>query len=135
MTGGHSCSLLFSQAAEQVGHFDGGDRGIVALVAALAASAIDGLLDRVSGQYSEGHGDTAFEGNCRQSVGSLRRHVVEMRCFSADHGSQGDDPIETFLRGQRLGDQRQLPGTWNFDDLDVIRISARALQRVSSASQ
>ena len=135
MTGGHGCSLLFSQAAEEVGHFDGGDGGVVALIAAFAARAIDGLLDGIRGQYSEGHGYAALEGHCRQPAGSLRRHVVKMRCFSADYGSQGDDCIVTFLPRQRFRYQRQLPGTWNFDDFHVIRISTRALQRVRGAGQ
>jgi hypothetical protein len=135
MTGGHVYLLLFSQPAKQVGHLDSGYRGIVAFVSALAARAIDGLLDGISGKHSERDRHSGFERHCRQPIGRLRGYVVKMRRLTANHGAQSDDCIVAFLRSQRFCHQRKFPGAWYFHNLDVVWIRSRAFQGIGRAGQ
>src|SRR5690348_7420967 len=45
------------ELSREVGHFDGGETGFKAFVAAFEAGAVDGLLDSVTGQHTENDGE------------------------------------------------------------------------------
>jgi hypothetical protein len=50
-----------SDLAQQVGHFNGGEGGVEALVPAFGARAFDGLLQGVGGEHSEDDGLSRLE--------------------------------------------------------------------------
>ena len=62
-----------------------------ALVAALGAGAVDGLLQGIGGQDAERDGDAGFAGRLGQALGGFAGDVVEVRRFAADDGAQADD--------------------------------------------
>ncbi len=102
----------------------------MSLVAALAAGAVNGLLDGVGGQNSESDGNAGLQLHRSQSAGGLIGHMIEVRRFSANYRAQGDDGVVSFERGERFGGDGEFPGSRDLYDFDVFGFRARTLEGV-----
>src|SRR5678815_6152166 len=70
---------------EEVGHLEGGERRIPALVAMLTAGARFGLRHGVTRQDAERDRDVEVSAREREAPRRFARHVVEVRRIAADH--------------------------------------------------
>ena len=70
---------------------------------------VDGLLDRIGGQYAKRDGDARFRLHLRQTTGGMAGDVVEVGRVAANHGAQCDDGVVLLRIRQGLYRDRQFP--------------------------
>src|SRR5579871_6862393 len=123
------------ERTQQIGHFDGGDSGIEAFVAALGSGPVNCLLQGIGGQHAEGHWHTRFRSRMGNSFGCFGGHIIEMRRFPANHGAKTNDSVMAVLLGQFACHQRHFPGTRDLDDIDRLRIAPGTCQCIQRAGE
>ncbi len=99
-------------------HLDGGHRGVVTLVAVLAAGAVERLFQRVGGEHAESDGNSDFERDVLQSARAFGSDEIEMRSIATDDGAQSDDGVKAVGVGQQLGGERELEGAGDVMDFE-----------------
>src|SRR5690606_3326919 len=102
--------LIYTQATQEIDHFDGPCRRLGPLVPRLRARAFDGLLEGVHGEDAEQHRHARFEGGLLEPGGDAGGDVLVVPRGPADDGAEGDDGVVAPARGQRLRDERDLEG-------------------------
>src|ERR1035441_8871125 len=78
----------------EAGHFDRAQPCFVALVPALAARAVDGLLERIARQDAESHGHARIELYELNAARCLGTNIIVVRCFSPKNAADADDRID-----------------------------------------
>src|ERR1041385_2255358 len=73
----------FADGLAERGHLDGGERGFGALVAALQAGAVDGLLEGVAGEDAVGVGDAGLLRGLADAARDLGGDVLVVRGVAA----------------------------------------------------
>jgi hypothetical protein len=116
------------------GGLDGGQRGLAALVAELAAGTLDGLVPGVHGQHPERHRQAQLAGHGRGARGALPRHVVEVRGGPAHDAAERDQRVEAAGVGHAAQHHGQLEGAGHPGDGDVAGQGAVAQQGVDAPS-
>src|SRR5690606_30494553 len=96
------------QLGHEVGHLQGGNGGLGALVAGLAAGPVERLLEGVGRQHAEDHRHSGGRGCLRQPARYHRGHVIVMTGVATDHGAEGHDRAVLPARRQPGGDDRDL---------------------------
>src|SRR3990170_4737148 len=100
-------SALF-HGLQKVRHLYRGKGRVPALVAALGAGPLYGLLYGVGGYYAEGYGHAGFNGCLGYALRRLARHEIKVRRRAADYGPYAYYGVVGFLLGEGLDDKRHL---------------------------
>ena len=106
---------------------------LLSLVPLVAAAAMDGLVERMDGQQSEGDGFVVVERQLHERHADRSIDVLVVRGLSLDHGTQSDDADDAASIEQPLGCERQFPSAWHPRDQDLIRRNACIDQRSNRA--
>src|SRR5690606_13803231 len=115
-------------------HFQCGQCSLGTLVAGLGAGTLDGLLDGIDGQYTEGDRHAKLHGDLGQALGAFTGDVFEVRSAATNDRTQGDDGVVLALLGDLLCNQRNLEGTRRTDDDDIVFANTVAHQRINGAT-
>jgi len=100
-------------------HLDGGDGGLEALVASFEAGAVEGLLEGLAGEDTEGVGDAGVLLGLTDAAGDFVVDGLVVGGFAAEETAESDDGVEFFRFGEGAGRGGDLPGSGDADDLDV----------------
>ncbi len=119
----------------QVGHFDGGEPRVVALVSALQSRAVDGLLERVAGEDAKNNRNAGIELRELHAARDFARDVVKMRGLAAQNAADGDHRVGASALGQFFRRERNFKRTGNMNDHDVFRVRAGSFERIHGARQ
>jgi len=111
--------FLFLQLPGQVRQLDSDFSGFGALVTALSAGAIHGLLQRIGGQDAKRDWHAGIQADSLEAIRGAAGDVVEMRSIAAHHCSQGHDCITVW--NQMFGDDWQFPGARDLHKMNVFR--------------
>ena len=114
---------------------NGSHGGVKALIAALAARAVDSLFHRVGGEHAECHRHSGFGGGVRDPLGGLASDVIEMWSLAANHRAQANYGVVTVLARQFGRYQGDFPGARHSHRVDLTGVRARARQRVHGARE
>src|SRR4051812_43754393 len=91
---GPACELAF-----EGNHFDCSDGGFPSLIAALQASAVDGLFEVLAGQHSIRMRHSGLLRGLSNAARNFSGNVFVVRSLTADETTERDDSIH----GSRLG--------------------------------
>src|SRR5713226_983574 len=83
------------ELSRETGHFNGGETGFKAFVAALEAGAVDGLLESVVRQHAKDDGEAGVHLRELQSARGFRANVIVMRGLASENAANGDERIVT----------------------------------------
>src|SRR5215470_16853408 len=116
-------------------HFHRRQRGLESLVPHLQASPVDGLLERIAGQYAESVRDTSFLRRLSYAAGAFVNNHVIVRRISAKQASQTNDGIVVPALGQHARSRGNFKTARHSRDLDILRASSGTTQPVERALQ
>ena len=101
-------------------HLDGAPGALAALVAKIAAGAVDGLLLVVDGEDTEDDGDVAVGVEGRHALRDTLADIVKVGRVAAYHAAKDDDGIEQTRLYQLRGGKGEFDGPGDMEDADVL---------------
>ena len=119
----------------QIRHLNRRQRRVESLVAHLQARAIDGLLQRVTGENTECVGDAGFLCRLANPACDFVDDDVIMRGVSTQQAAETDDGVVFASFGERARGGGNLERAGNANNIDVSILRAGADQSVVCASQ
>lgn len=134
-TGHGGLPLGAPEGAQQVGHFDGAVGGFGALVAHLAAGAVEGLFHGVGGEDAVHDGDAGFAGGAGEALGVFASDVIKVGRIAADDAAETDDGVEAGRTGEVSDEDRHFPCARHAKDLDMVAGGAGAGEGFEGAGE
>src|SRR5688572_22973655 len=90
---------LLPHQPDQIRHLQRGKRRFPALVAGLAAGAVERLLQIFRSEHAEYHRHAGLHTDFRETLRSTTRHVIEVRRIAAYDAPDRDDRVIAVARG------------------------------------
>src|SRR5215472_17308750 len=130
-------SILLSAAelAGELRQFDGAEAGFKALVAALEACAVDGLLEGVAGEDAEHYRDAGIHLRELQAARGFGADVIVMCGLATEDAADGDEGVVTAGSGKFFRGQRKFERAGYMHDVHILAGRAAALQGIHGALQ
>src|SRR3990170_7477700 len=116
-------SSLF-HGLQKISHLYRGKSRVPALVAALRAGPLYGLLYRIGGYYAEGYGHAGFNGCLGYTLRRLSGHEIKVRRRAADYGPYAYYGVVGFFPGEGRDDERHLESAGHLEDVYVFSVHA-----------
>lgn len=114
-------------------HFDCSNGSLKALVARFDPGAIESLFKRLTGEDTEGVGDTGFLLRLTDSTSDLGVDRFVVGGFATEEAAESDDRVKLLRFGESSRGRGNLPGTGDTDDLDV-RLAGTASEKTVEGS-
>src|SRR5271169_1713844 len=99
--------------AGEADHLDGGCAGLKALVSALDAGTVEGLLEGFAGEHAEAVGDAGLLLRLADAARDLVVDGLVVGGFAAQEAAQGDDGVDLALAGDGARGLGNLPRAGN----------------------
>lgn len=93
---------------KKIGHLNGIDGRLVALVTRFHARSVERLLDAIGGEHTKDNRHSALVARSCDARGGLMRHMFEVWRFSAHDGSETDNSCVAAGFGEPAGYERNL---------------------------
>src|SRR6266481_336212 len=122
------------ELSRKTGHFNGGETGFKAFVAALEAGAVDGLLESVAGQHAKDDGEAGVHLRELQSARGFRANVIVMRGFASQNAANGDERIVTAGSSEFFRGEGQLESARDVNHINVFIRCTGALEGIEGCS-
>jgi hypothetical protein len=120
-------------AAQQVDHFNDGERRLFAFVARLGPGSLDGLLDSIDGKDAESDGNPMLLASGRNSADALARDILEVWRTATNDGTERDNAVEPARRCELIDSNRHFERARDAHDFNIcVRQRSEALSSDST---